>query len=116
MAAQTNLLKAIQYSLIIFSVILVGIIFWLFHRFERRQELSMQLLLKTNEDLQEADLAIKSLQGIIPICSYCKKIRDEKGLWNQLELYIQEHSEATFSHGACPSCYDKQIKELRKHT
>jgi hypothetical protein len=47
---------------------------------------------------------IKALQGIIPICSYCKEIRDDKGYWNRLETYIQNHSEAQFSHGICDSC------------
>lgn len=50
---------------------------------------------------------IKTLKGIVPICASCKKIRDDKGFWNQLEVYIQEHSEAEFSHGICPDCVKK---------
>ncbi len=50
---------------------------------------------------------IKTLKGIVPICSSCKKIRDDKGFWNQLEIYIQEHSNAEFSHGICPDCVQK---------
>ena len=50
---------------------------------------------------------IKTLKGIVPICSHCKKIRDDKGYWNQIEVYIQDHSEAEFSHGMCPECSDK---------
>ena len=50
---------------------------------------------------------IKTLKGIVPICSSCKKIRDDKGYWNQLEIYIQEHSNAEFSHGICPDCVQK---------
>ena len=46
----------------------------------------------------------KMLQGIVPICAHCKQIRDDRGDWNQIEEYIQHHSEATFSHGVCPSC------------
>jgi len=46
----------------------------------------------------------KSLKGLLPICANCKKIRDDKGYWNQIESYIQEHSEAEFSHGICPEC------------
>ena len=62
---------------------------------------------KLIEKLKQALLEIKSLKGIIPICSYCKKIRDDKGYWNKLEAYIQEHSEAEFSHSICPECSDK---------
>ncbi|MBC8278543.1 MAG: hypothetical protein H8E46_09950 [FCB group bacterium] len=44
------------------------------------------------------------MKGMVPICANCKKIRDDKGFWNQLEVYITEHSEAEFSHGICPEC------------
>lgn len=57
--------------------------------------------------LQTALDEIKTLKGMVPICSYCKKIRDDKGYWNILESYIQEHSEASFSHSMCPACSDK---------
>lgn len=50
---------------------------------------------------------IKTLKGIVPICSKCKKIRDDKGYWNHLELYIEKHSDASFSHGLCPQCSDE---------
>ncbi len=56
------------------------------------------------QELQEAVTKIKVLSGFIPICSSCKKIRDDEGCWNQLEIYIQNHSEAQFSHGICPDC------------
>lgn len=54
--------------------------------------------------LQDALKKIKTLRGIIPICAACKKIRDDTGYWNQLEIYIRDHSEADFSHGICPDC------------
>lgn len=57
-----------------------------------------------NEELQRALDEIKKLSGIIPICMYCKGIRDDKGSWSQLEKYITEHSEAQFSHGICDKC------------
>jgi ligand-binding sensor domain-containing protein len=57
--------------------------------------------------VEEAMARIKVLNGLIPICAQCKKIRDDKGYWNQLEEYINEHSEATFSHGVCPECAEK---------
>jgi PAS domain S-box-containing protein len=59
---------------------------------------------KLIQELQEAFAKIKVLSGFIPICSACKKIRDDQGYWNQLEAYIQSHSEAQFSHAICPDC------------
>src|SRR5439155_620930 len=47
---------------------------------------------------------VKALRGLLPICASCKKIRDDSGYWNQMETYIQQHSEADFSHGICPDC------------
>ncbi len=55
-------------------------------------------------ELRSALEEIKTLRGIIPICSFCKKIRDDKGFWNQVEVYIKEHSEVDFSHSLCPEC------------
>ena len=57
--------------------------------------------------LQESLAKVKTLGGLLPICASCKKIRDDKGYWNQIETYIQEHSEAAFSHGICPQCVEK---------
>ena len=62
---------------------------------------------KVIKDLTEALDEIKTLKGIVPICSNCKKIRDDKGYWNLLESYIEKHSEASFSHGMCPGCSDE---------
>jgi phosphoserine phosphatase RsbU/P len=60
---------------------------------------------------------VRRLEGLLPICSYCKKIR-EQGTWYQLESYIAEHSEANFSHGICPGCYEKlvntELEQLRR--
>jgi hypothetical protein len=56
------------------------------------------------EELTEALAKVKTLSGLLPICSSCKKIRDDKGYWNRLETYIQEHSAATLTHGICPDC------------
>ncbi len=50
---------------------------------------------------------VKALKGILPICSFCKKIRDDKGYWEQVEVYVTRHSNADFSHGVCPECLDK---------
>ena len=60
------------------------------------------------KELTDALSEIKTLRGIIPICSNCKQIRDDEGIWGQIETYISEHSEAEFTHGYCPKC----VKEL----
>jgi len=59
------------------------------------------------KSLEEALDEIKMLQGIIPICSYCHSIRDDKGAWDELESYLSKHSDAKFSHGVCPNCLPK---------
>jgi PAS domain S-box-containing protein len=57
--------------------------------------------------LQETLSELRTLSALLPICASCKKIRDDKGYWNQIDSYIQEHSDATFSHSMCPECSDK---------
>jgi len=64
-------------------------------------------------NLQSALDKIKKLEGIIPICMHCKKIRNDQGYWSQLEQYLDEHSEAQLSHGICPECADKHYKHLK---
>lgn len=59
---------------------------------------------KLINDLRKALAEVKTLSGLLPICSACKKIRDDKGYWNQIEVYIQDRSEADFSHSICPGC------------
>ncbi|NWH05187.1 cache domain-containing protein [Desulfobacter latus] len=63
-------------------------------------------------DLQKALSEVKQLSGLLPICSYCKKIRDDKGYWTQIESYIHEHSEAEFSHGICQDCAKKYHPDM----
>ncbi|MCI5222388.1 MAG: hypothetical protein D3924_06900 [Candidatus Electrothrix sp. AR4] len=67
---------------------------------------------KRTEKLQEALSKVKILSGFLPICASCKKIRDDRGYWNQIESYIREHSEAEFSHGICPDCAEKLYPEF----
>lgn len=64
-------------------------------------------------DLRHTLDRVKQLEGIIPICMYCKKIRDDQDSWNELEQYICSHSEAIFSHGICPHCAEEQMAILR---
>jgi CheY-like chemotaxis protein len=65
-----------------------------------------------NQELQEALIKVKTLSGLLPICASCKKIRDDQGYWQQVEVYIREHSDAEFSHGLCPDCARKLYPEL----
>ncbi|MCJ7600252.1 MAG: PAS domain S-box protein [Desulfobulbaceae bacterium] len=67
-----------------------------------------QLIEKLTKALEE----IKTLKGILPICSSCKKIRDDKGYWQQIEAYIGQHSGAEFTHGICPDCARKLYPDL----
>jgi len=71
---------------------------------ERILELQTNLAERVRQ-LEEALSSVKQLQGLLPICSYCKKIRDDQNYWEQVESYIARHSEAQFSHGICPDCY-----------
>jgi len=63
------------------------------------------------QELQTALAEVKLLSGLLPICAYCKKIRNDQGQWKQLERYVQSHSEATFSHGICPECAAKHFPD-----
>jgi hypothetical protein len=68
------------------------------------------IITKLKETIQECKIALKKvkvLNGLLPICASCKKIRDDKGYWTQLELYIKAHSDADFTHGICPECIKK---------
>ena len=77
-------------------------------------EVAYQEIKEQRDLLEEVLSQIKHLEGIIPICSYCKKIRDDHEVWQRLETYICQHSEAVFSHGICPECYEVQSKEWDK--
>ncbi len=68
---------------------------------------------RTNRELTEALSQVKELSGLLPICSSCKRIRDDQGYWNQLEAYIQKNSKAEFTHGLCPDCIQKLYPELK---
>lgn len=70
----------------------------------RRSEEERERLI---HELQEALANVRTLSGMLPICASCKKIRDDKGFWNQIETYIRAHSDAKFTHGICPECADK---------
>lgn len=75
---------------------------------EEREKLIVQL--------REAIANVRRLSGMLPICSSCKKIRDDRGYWSQIESYIREHSEAEFTHSLCPACAQKEYDELARLT
>jgi len=67
-----------------------------------------------NKKLEYALTNVKQLSGLLPICASCKKIRNDKGYWEQIEGYVRNHSEAQFSHGICPGCAKKLYPEIFK--
>ena len=81
-------------------------------RVEIELRISRQLLEDKVAELEASLARVKQLEGILPICMYCKKIRDEEEKWRQMEEYISKHSEADFSHGICPECFEKQLSEF----
>ena len=60
-------------------------------------------------ELQQALANVRTLRGLLPICAWCKQIRDDDGYWQSVEAYVQAHSDAEFTHGICPECYQKQV-------
>ncbi|RPJ81291.1 MAG: HAMP domain-containing protein [Deltaproteobacteria bacterium] len=79
---------------------------------EKYREHLEHLVKERTAELENALENIKTLKGIVPICSHCKKIRDDKGYWNQLEAYMAEHSGADFSHSICPECAKKHYPDM----
>ena len=74
-----------------------------------------EALEEERRQLQQALDEVRTLRGIVPICANCKKIRDDKGYWSQVEEYVSDHTEAEFSHGICPDCMGKIYPELKKY-
>jgi CheY-like chemotaxis protein len=72
-------------------------------------QLQQRLALRVSE-LEQALSRVRQLQGLLPICAYCKRIRDDQNYWNQVETYIAEHLDIRFSHGICPSCLEAVMK------
>jgi hypothetical protein len=86
------------------------VLYFLFNAFQRIAREREHLILQLHDAVAE----VKQLSGLLPICAACKKIRDTKGQWKQIEDYISRHSEAEFSHGLCPDCSEKAFSELSK--
>lgn len=66
------------------------------------------------QELEEALSTIKTLSGLVPICSHCKNIRNDDGYWEQVDVYMRNHSDAEFSHGICPGCMEKYYSDIMK--
>ena len=101
------------------SGLVVLIIVTVIYRWNRRLAGEIRERLKTEQEkeqvikeLQEALLEIKSLHGILPLCSYCKKIRNDAGEWEPVDMYIHNHSQADVSHSICPECLGKNFPDL----
>jgi len=97
-----DILKWVFLCIFVAAVIVTVILVW-----NRKLKKENIVRLKLIGELEDALAEIKTLKGIVPICSSCKKIRDDKGYWNLLESFIEKHSEASFSHGMCPECSDE---------
>lgn len=87
----------------VLPILLLGVILHLGARIKKLAA-AQDALIQANQELTEALGNRHTLEGILPICSFCKNIRDEKGTWHQVERYIQEHSNAACSHSICPTC------------
>jgi response regulator RpfG family c-di-GMP phosphodiesterase len=75
------------------------------HRMERERE-------RLRRDLEASQQEIRTLSGLLPICCHCKKIRNDKGYWEQIDSYISRHSIAQFSHGICLDCFSSRHPEI----
>jgi len=119
---ETVYLTREQYNYLIFSIVismlaLLLLLLFLFYIRRIRKinsilNISNIELQKKTRELEEALSKVKLLSGLLPICASCKKIRDDKGYWNQIESYVKEHSMAEFSHSICPECAKRLYPEF----
>ena len=102
--------KILSFLMVYFAIIKTGIdspfslIFRELDDTNKQLREEIEIRKKTEAELNSAIAEIKTLQGILPVCSYCKNIRDDQGSWSRIEAYISKHSDAQFSHGVCPDC------------
>jgi len=81
---------------------------------EKEVEKKTRILRSQRDELELALKNVQQLKGLLPICASCKKIRDDKGYWNEIEHYIREHSDADFSHSLCPECFNDLYPDMRR--
>ena len=109
-AFPSDILRAFSISMLPWSIafmILNALIGYSWGKIKQTDEEKSKVI----KELQTALERVKTLSGMLPICASCKKIRDDQGYWNQIEVYIEKHSEAEFSHGICPECARKLYPE-----
>lgn len=100
------------------AIAVIGLLVYIYILKRNKMNLKLQVdqrtaeLREKNVELEKALTEVKKLSGLLPICANCKKIRDDKGYWNQIELYIRDHSEVEFSHSICPECAKKLYPEF----
>ena len=94
--------------------LLVRLVVREYQRERIQREVLYEQVLEEKTKLEQALAEIKILQGILPVCSFCKKIRDEDNEWHAMEHYISSHSQAEFSHGFCPTCAEKHYPDFFK--
>jgi len=97
-------------KLITFLLIIIASLIFLAYRWKIKTNVQ---LMKKGEELEKTLAEIHKLSGLLPMCSSCKKIRDDSGYWHQVEEYINTHSEASFSHSMCPSCIEKVYPKMK---
>jgi len=95
-----------------FSTLIVSMAALLINEFLYLHDKVEKMNASLEETVEERTQELKVLSGLLPICAACKKIRDDSGYWNQIENYIHEHSDATFSHSICPDCIQKLYPDL----
>ncbi|MCP4155778.1 MAG: tetratricopeptide repeat protein [bacterium] len=92
-------------------VVLTVFILLLVNRYRIKARANQELT-RANQELERANAEIKTLSGLVPICANCKSIRDDGGYWHQVEVYVEKHSQAEFSHSLCPNCIQKLYPDL----
>ena len=110
-------------TFILSTVVILSIIITILRSHETEKKLldesnkllneKIELLHRTNVELEKAVVEIKTLSGMLPICSACKSVRDDQGYWEQIESYFKQHSELEFSHSLCPDCARKLYPDLQ---
>ncbi|MBC8211110.1 MAG: hypothetical protein H8E21_08565 [Gammaproteobacteria bacterium] len=96
-AADLKQYRFLQFFLLVSLIVITVLVLYIFFRYEKKREENLA-------SIQEAQNRVKILSGFLPVCSSCKKIKDDEGDWHQIESYIKEHSEAVISHSICPEC------------
>jgi ABC-type nickel/cobalt efflux system permease component RcnA len=96
------------------SLVLVFALLWITIKNNKKVLRLNTELEKKSKKLEDAIAEIKQLNGILPLCSYCKRIRDDSGSWEQVDTYLQKHSEADISHSLCPDCLKEHYPQISK--